>query len=127
MWTVALVVAGLVAPAHATTQDMARLPISDPFTCVICHISAPDETGDDALNRFGDDFLANLRQWDGTLAALDSDFDGCANGVELGDADGDGITDGNVTSLTSNPGVEDCGSLIDATAWGDLKALFETR
>jgi hypothetical protein len=120
-------VCGAVSPAAATPQDMARLPVIEPFRCLICHNTNPGDTGDASLNVFGADFLANLRTWNAELASQDSDNDGCANGIELGDADGDGVADGNVTRLTSNPGVEDCGSSINSTAWGELKALFESR
>lgn len=114
-------------PALATTQDMARLPISEPYRCLICHVGDPDHGGGTGLNHFGNDYLANLRRWSATLAALDSDHDGCANGVELGDSDGDGVADGNIERLASNPGAPDCGSSFDATTWGELKALFEDR
>ena len=85
------------------------------------------ERGRTPLNVFGADFLANLRRWDAALAGLDSDGDGCLNGVELGDSDGDGVADGNIERLTSNPGAADCGSSLDVTTWGSLKALFESR
>ncbi len=74
------------------------------------------------------DFLANGRLWDSDLATLDSDNDGCLNGVEVGDSDGDGNSDGNVTEQAGNPGVfDDCGSgsLVDEKTWGTLKAMFD--
>jgi hypothetical protein len=116
-------------PARATEADMAVLPVVEPFLCQICHVEENPSGGSFALNVFGDDFLANLRSWDAALAAIDSDGDGCSNGVELGDADGDGIADGNVQSLTSNPGQRgDCGELvIDSRTWGALKSLFDRR
>lgn len=121
----------LTAPAAmATEADMNMLPVVDPFRCAICHVEAAPSSAQHDLNVFGLDFLSNGRSWNAALAALDSDGDGCSNGVELGDANGDGIADGGVTELTSNPGVPgDCwGELvIDARTWGALKALFDRR
>jgi len=124
-----VLVAGAVPTAMATEADMAQLPVVTPFDCLLCHVQASPSTIDYDLNEFGNDFLANGRLWDGTLANMDSDGDGCLNGVELGDADGDGLADGNVTELQSNPGMAgDCGGLvIDARTWGALKALFDRR
>jgi len=117
---------GWAVPVLATPQDLAKVPIVEPFRCTICHVESP-EGGGTALNIFGTDFLGNLRRWNAALAELDSDGDGCLNGVELGDSDGDAVADGNADRLTSNPGVADCGSSLDVTTWGDLKALFESR
>ncbi len=119
-----LLTVGVVVPVGATELDLAALPpVTEPFRCALCHISDSDTD----LNAFGLDFLDNGRLWDATLAALDSDGDNCANGVELGDADGDGQNDGNVDSLQSNPGVAfDCGGAsVDSRTWGELKALFD--
>ena len=77
---------------------------------------------------FGVDFLQNDRIWDAELAQMDSDGDGCLNGVEVGDSDGDGEADGNVTVQVGNPGViDDCDSesLVDERTWTQLKALFD--
>ncbi len=124
-----VLVSGTVPTAMATEADMDLLPVVAPFDCLLCHVQASPSTIDYDLNVFGDDFLANGRLWNGTLANMDSDGDGCLNGVELGDADGDGLADGNVTELQSNPGMAgDCGGLvIDARTWGALKALFDRR
>lgn len=113
--------------AWATPEDMAKLPLTQPFQCLVCHQTNPDETGSFALNDFGADFLQNERVWNSALAAVDSDRDGCLNGVELGDVNGDGQTDGNVDDLSTNPGVEDCGATVDLQTWGTLKALFDNR
>jgi hypothetical protein len=125
----AAIAAGLLAaaPVLATSIDMAKLPIYEPFRCLVCHVDSPEHGGGTALNGFGSDFLANLRRWNATLALQDSDRDGCLNGVELGDSDGDRRPDGNIERLASNPGVADCGSSFDPTTWGELKALFESR
>lgn len=127
---VAMLVAAATAPcASATEADMDLLPVVEPFLCLICHYQESPNAASFELNPFGLDFLANGRRWDASLAILDSDGDGCRNGVELGDADGSGWPDGNVSSLSSNPGVPgDCGGLvIDAHTWGTLKALFDRR
>lgn len=126
-WAALAVMLGYAGPVAATVTDMARLPIHEPFRCLICHVESPENGGGTALNLFGDAFLANLRAWNATLADLDSDRDGCLNGVELGDSDGDRVADGNIDRLATNPGVADCGSSLDATTWGELKALFESR
>ena len=124
---VVLVVA-CAGQARATNLDMSRLPVIVPNLCLACHTVEAPTTGNAALNVFGLDFRANGRIWDSNLAALDSDGDGCLNGVEVGDSDGDGSADGNVTSQAGNPGVADaCGSgpLVDEKVWGTLKAMFD--
>lgn len=125
---VALLPLALSVPsALATEADMAVLPVVEPFRCLLCHVPTNPTRTDRDLNLFGEDFLDNGRRWNATLAALDSDGDGCSNGFELGDMDGNGVADGNVSVLNSNPGVPgDCGELIiDARTWGALKALFD--
>jgi len=116
--------------ALATDIDMTRLPVTMPNLCLTCHVSAQPSTSDFTLNPFGEDYLANGRLWDSTLANLDSDGDGCLNGVEVGDSDGDGEPDGNVESQSGNPGIPDecgSGSLVDEKTWGALKAMFDGR
>jgi len=116
------------APSRATEIDMARLPVTAPNLCLACHRVEVPTAGNAALNPFGADFLAGGRVWDSNLASQDSDGDGCLNGVEVGDSDGDGNPDGNVTEQASNPGVvDDCGSgsLVDEKLWGTLKAMFD--
>lgn len=112
----------------ATDLDMLQLPVSAPFLCATCHISASPSSGDSELNPFGFDFLENGRVWDSNLAQLNSDGDNCLNGVEIGDSDGDGQPDGNVDEQSGNPGVADeCGSddLVDEKTWDALKAMFD--
>ena len=109
---------------------MARLPVSFPNLCLSCHTVSQPTAGNASLNLFGDDYLANGRLWDANLAGQDSDGDGCLNGVEVGDSDGDGEPDGNVESQSGNPGVHDecgSGSLVDVETWGALKAMFDGR
>jgi hypothetical protein len=127
--TAVLTAASLCVPASATEADMDTLPVVEPFLCAVCHVSStPDQTSFE-LNPFGDDFLAGGRVWNDTLASADSDDDNCVNGVELGDTDGDGVADGNVTSLQSNPGDgTDCGvNTVDPTTWTELKGLFNRK
>ena len=118
----------LVPLAGATEADMAQLPVADPYLCLSCHTMTDPTPADHELNVFGLDFLDNGRVWDAELAQIDSDGDGCLNGVEVGDSDGDGIADGNVTQQSGNPGVADecgSGSLVDEKTWSELKALFD--
>ena len=130
LWLCALLCALLVGlpVAQATEADLNVLPVTDPFRCLACHFTESPSVGDDALNVFGQDFLDNGRIWDSELAQIDSDGDGCLNGVEIGDSDGDGHPDGNVTEQTGNPGIVDecgAGSLVDEKTWSELKALFD--
>lgn len=114
--------------ALATEVDMARLPVTDPHLCLSCHLVVQPTPASFELNPFGVDYLANGRLWDANLANLDSDGDGCLNGVEVGDSDGDGEPDGNVDRQAGNPGIpDDCGSgsLVDEKTWGALKAMFD--
>ncbi|MFN2370006.1 MAG: hypothetical protein ABR506_02505 [Candidatus Krumholzibacteriia bacterium] len=116
-------------PASATEADMVRLPVTSPYLCLACH-TQESPGGGAPLNVFGEDYLANGRRWDADLAQLDSDGDGCRNGAEVGDVDGNGQADGNVTEQAGNPGVaDDCGSgnLVDETTWSTLKAYFDGR
>lgn len=122
--------ANCAGDALATSLDMSRLPVVVPNLCASCHTAATPTAGNARLNPFGLDFRANGRVWDSDLAALDSDGDGCLNGIEVGDSDGDGRPDGNVTSQAGNPGLPgDCGSgpPFDETTWGAIKAMFDGR
>lgn len=115
-------------PGLATEVDQAQLPVAVPNLCASCHVDNNPSPANFELNSFGVDFLANGRIWDANLANLDSDRDGCLNGVEVGDSDGDGEPDGNVESQAGNPGVYDecgSGSLVDEKTWGALKAMFD--
>ena len=116
------------ATAWATESDMAKLAVTTPHLCAACHVADDPEGGDTSLNPFGLDYLENGRIWDSELAQLDSDGDGCLNGVEVGDSDGDGVADGNVTAQAGNPGVRDncgSGSFVDERTWDALKAMFD--
>lgn len=127
---VAVLVLTFASAGWATDLDMAQIPVTNPNLCLTCHLTENPGPGAFALNLFGEDFLANGRVWDSTLAQLDSDDDGCLNGVEVGDSDGDGQPDGNVDEQAGNPGVDDecgAGSLVDERTWGALKAMFDGR
>lgn len=69
----------------------AQIPNGSAFDCATCHMSA---FGGDARNPFGRDVEARVSPgstaefWGPALAMLDSDGDGAANGVELGDPEG---------------------------------------
>ena len=125
----------LLAVSASATEDLQELlPLHVPFSCANCHepgatptMSAP------ALNLFGLDFNnpeIGDNTWTSYLAGLDSDGDGCTNGAEVGDVDGNGRVDNGVTQESSNPGLEgDCSSasVIDQKTWGQLKAMFNNR
>lgn len=113
----------------ATEADMNTLPVVQPNRCLTCHTVQDPSPSEAALNSFGADFLANGRIWNDVLAGIDSDDDGCLNGVEVGDADGDGFADGNVDHQSGNPGeAGDCAAgLTDESTWTALKALFDDR
>jgi len=114
---------------HHLVGACALLVLLEPFLCAICHVAGDPVAERVDLNAFGEDFRAAGRQWTSELAGADSDGDSCTNGVELGDADADGIADGNVTALQSNPGDgTDCGvNTVDATTWTELKGLFDRK
>ena len=117
-----LVLLGTSAAAWASPEHMQKLPTSDRFGCLICHDTLAPETAD--LNVFGVAFENNGSRWDATLAGQSSDEDGCTNGFELGDEDGDGKLDSNVTLERYNPGNDDCELQITKQAWSQLKELF---
>jgi len=114
------------ATVGANSGLMAQLPLSAPFGCANCHAGATATTvpADHALNAFGVDFKNNGLVWNAALAGLDSDGDGCTNGTEIGDADGNGHADANVTQENSNPGAPDCTNDTKDKTWGELKSLF---
>ena len=121
----------VAAPVSATDELAGRLPL--PADCHSCHEAELPTSSDHALNVFGLDFnnpSLGDNNWTSYLAGLDSDGDGCTNGAELGDVDGNGHADNGVTEVSSNPGLDgDCSSasVIDQATWGELKAMFNTR
>lgn len=116
--------------AIADDVQMDKLPAASVFSCLLCHDSATNPSPSN-LNDFGVDFQDNGNLWNFELAAMDSDDDGCTNGAELGDIDGNGVLDVGVTKESSNPGVgDDCNSasnITDEITWGQLKELFNSR
>jgi hypothetical protein len=124
----AVVMLSVAGAAVATEEDMAQLPVVVPNLCLTCHNIMTPMPGETELNPFGADFLDNGRIWSPALAQLDSDEDGCLNGVEIGDVDGDGRADGNVDRQTGNPGIAgDCTTVVGERTWTALKALFDGR
>jgi hypothetical protein len=115
---------GWVSPAGATQVYMQRLPSTTQFRCLNCHTVQDPVAATATLNGFGAAFRDNGLQWNRTLAALRSDGDACSNGFELGDEDGDGRLDANVTMERSNPGQSDCTLQLTPQAWTALKNLF---
>jgi hypothetical protein len=113
--------------ASATNVLSISMPMGGQTSCISCH-NAPNPTAGDDLNPFGLDFLESPGQiWGPELAALDSDSDGCTNGAELGDIDGDGDIDQGVDLGTlTNPGADgDCSAAgVDEATWSELKSLF---
>lgn len=116
-------------PAGSTPDLMSRLPAYQKFRCVLCHASAGPVAGSAGLGSFGDDFAANDKIWDKTLAYKNSDADRCLNGFELGDQNGDGIFDftGEVVEH-SNPGDgADCSIALTIQTWGKIKEVFRSE
>jgi len=119
--TVALAMVAAV-PALASEATMANLPVINPFECANCHNHADPEMSGTGLNDFGSDF--QIYGWGPELAAMDSDGDGCNNGIEIGDSDGNGEADNGVSNESSNPGASDCSADSEELSWSDLKDLF---
>lgn len=124
LWVGLLVALCGVRPALATTAYMQRLPTSTAFRCLNCHNVQDPGAANAGLNAFGQEFKRNSFQWNTTIALLSSDGDNCTNGFELGDENGDGIVDANVTRERFNPGQTDCTLQITPQAWSALKTLF---
>ena len=116
-------------PAESTPDLMLRLPTYQKFRCVLCHTSAEPAAGSAALGSFGDDFTANDRIWDKTLAYMNSDDDRCLNGFELGDQNGDGIFDysGEVVEHSNPADGADCSIALTIQTWGKIKEVFRSE
>lgn len=128
--TVAIAVVALVAAVNANPTHMAQLPASATLGCANCHVNGTSTQAPSVeLNGFGKAFKNNGMVWDQALAGGNSDQDGCTNGVELGDADGNGVPDEHQTPQTSNPGSgDDCQpSTLTEQSWGALKSLFNSN
>lgn len=92
----------------ARPARVGQLPNGSMIGCASCHVNP---SGGGTLTSFGRDINNNyLTQpgrsgqvvWNAMLAMLDSDGDGVSNGQELGDPDGDGMTDASIQ--VTNPG-----------------------
>jgi hypothetical protein len=114
----------IAGTAQATSSYMQQLPTSGQFRCLNCHNVQDPPLASASLNSFGTAFRDNGFRWDRELAQLRSDSDNCTNGFELGDEDGDGRPDPNVTVERSNPGQPDCTLQLTPAAWSALKELF---
>ncbi len=121
----------LATPAWATDELMQQLPLHVPFRCDNCHLDVSIATlADPSLTVFGLDFTdpdIGDNTWNSYLANLDSDGDGCTNGAEIGDMDGNGRVDNGVVQESSNPGLDgDCSStsFFEERTWGELKTMF---
>ncbi len=117
-------IAAFASGALLSTETlMSKLPLYERYQCALCHSSSELMIGNAPLNAFGIDFHANGDKWDSTLAMKDSDQDGFANGIEIGDDEGDGIP--NISMERSNPGNPlDKPSSVDEESWGIIKKLF---
>ena len=132
----AVLLAGTAGNVGATEQEMNNLPAWERFACAICHVAETPLPGQAEFNPFGNDYFAHREElagaapvWDSFLAGLDSDQDGCSNGVELGDVDGNGQLDVGIVGEAGNPGLPgDCQSVnpLDESTWGALKSMFST-
>lgn len=112
-------------PASGTIADMQKLPTFTRFQCLLCHTTAQPTAQNADLNAFGNDFLENGRIWNQALAMKNSDEDGCTNGFELSDRDGDGKPDFGAHAEESNPGnPTDCSVAFTRFNWGVLKKVF---
>ena len=94
--------------ADARPARVGQLPNGSMIGCASCHVNPG---GGGTLTPFGRDINNNyLTQpgrngqvvWNAMLAMLDSDGDGVSNGRELGDPDGDNVTDASIQ--VTNPG-----------------------
>ncbi len=94
--------------ADARPFRVSQLPNGSMIGCASCHVNP---SGGGTLTPFGSAINSNYLvpsgrtgnvQWNAMLAMLDSDGDGVSNGRELGDPDGDGMTDASIQ--VTNPG-----------------------
>ncbi len=128
---------GLVSvhAARATEQDAAKIPPTD-LGCTLCH-SGPSATvdfippgGSESLTSFGRQWLSlgvapGDRLWS-EMAGLNADTDGCSNGYEMGDPDGDYPAGATPKPRFLDPSEQDCILPLDEQSWGNLKSLFES-
>jgi hypothetical protein len=116
-------------PAGSMPELMLRLPSYQKYRCANCHASSEPAAGSAGLNVFGEDFSANQKLWDRTLAYRNSDGDKCLNGFELGDQNGDGTFDYSGTVVEhSNPGDgRDCSIALTQQTWGKIKDVFRSE
>jgi hypothetical protein len=103
---------------------MLTLPVYRRYMCTNCHISPTPTAVSADLNLFGRDFRDNSYIWNNALAVKDSDGDNYANGIEVGDENGDGVAE--IVIERSNPGDPlNNPNSIDKDTWGIIKSLFK--
>ncbi len=94
--------------ADARPARVSQIPNGSVIRCAACHVNP---AGGGTRTPFGEAINNNylmpsgrtgVVQWNAMLAMLDSDGDGVSNGQELGDPDGDGMTDASIQ--VTNPG-----------------------
>ena len=133
-----LFLGGVVAEeAAARSKRVRQVPNGAAASCNTCHTAG----GGSPLNPFGLEIATNFLtaagaagdvRWGAELAALDSDGDGVANGVELGDPDGTWVAgDANLEGEVFHPG--DPASTpppapqetaVEETTWARIKQLI---
>jgi len=118
---IVLILATIVS---ARAYDNQRIPFGTTLSCVACHPSGSYSS----LTDFGQKYYDLGRNWNPTLAALDSDYGGITNGVELLDPDGtwqqgDG-NPGNPVYMSNPSDPSDDHVSIEEITWGIIKILF---
>ena len=138
LMTAAILCGGLVAEeAAARGKRVSQIPNGAAFSCNACHTAG----GGTPRNSFGLEIETNFLTaagaagdvvWAPELAALDSDGDGIANGVELGDPDGTWVAgDANPEGEAFHPGDPEStpppapqDTAVGETTWGQIKKLI---
>ena len=126
-----LLATGIATQVWAHDTYPSRIPNGKVFSCANCHI---DPKGGGSRNAFGKAFGNNKSAWNATLASLDSDGDGFANGFELQDAQGawrPGRPSPGTVALVANPGNKSSAPpptvAVDAATWSAIKSLYRDR
>ena len=133
-----LFLGGVVAEeATARSKRVRQVPNGSAASCNTCHKAG----GGSPLNPFGLEIATNFLtaagaagdvRWGAALAALDSDGDGVANGVELGDPDGTWVAgDANLEGEVFHPGDPESipppappETAVEVSTWGQIKQLI---
>ena len=127
----------VVDEAAARGKRVSQIPNGAAFSCNACHTAG----GGTPRNAFGLAIETNFLTaagaagdvvWGPELAALDSDGDGIANGVELGDPDGTWVAgDANPEGEAFHPGDSEStpppapqDTAVEETTWARIKQLI---